>query len=417
MKDTEAIITRQKYHTRFRNEDMDFIFTWFLGVSVLYGMSPSQAFLAVTGCRDGSPSDWRRGFLRQARWLTDTARTSAAAGELMLAGQAALGSATAFRAALQYVDPSAADFTALVEEMEGQFQAGARFLGIPVRPIEVPFEGKTLAGYLLQHDARRRPLLVMVGGGDSYREDLFAFAGYPGWKRGYNVLMVDLPGQGKMPARGFTFRPDMGGAVTTVIDWAEANLGPCLGKTAVYGVSGGGYISAQAAARDSRIEAWVASTPLWDLARVMRREFAAALRAPRWLVRTALRAARRANEGADINLRKYAWQFGTEDFAGAVEGICAQAAPVDLRSIRCPSLFLVGESEAEDLKRQADEARDIMTGSGTEVTLRVFTAQEGGDAHCQVNNFRAAHVVVFDWLDRVLDYRPPEGERDKRLLC
>ena len=33
------------------------------------------------------------------------------------------------------------------------------------------------------------------------------------------------------------------------------------------------------------------------------------------------------------------------------------------------------------------------------VTMRVFTAEEGADAHCQVNNFRLAHLTVFDWLD------------------
>lgn len=61
-----------------------------------------------------------------------------------------------------------------------------------MRPIEVPFENTTLPGYYLELDHSPRPVVMMVGGGDTFREDLFYFADYPGWKRGYNVLMVGL---------------------------------------------------------------------------------------------------------------------------------------------------------------------------------------------------------------------------------
>jgi hypothetical protein len=43
---------------------------------------------------------------------------------------------------------------------------------------------------------------------------------------------------------------------------------------------------------------------------------------------------------------------------------------------------------------------------GVEVTLREFTAAEGADGHCQVNNLRLAHLVIFDWLDRVFGLEP-----------
>ena len=44
-----------------------------------------------------------------------------------------------------------------------------------MRSIEVPFDGQTLPGYHLKIDDAARPTVVMIGGGDSYREDLFAF--------------------------------------------------------------------------------------------------------------------------------------------------------------------------------------------------------------------------------------------------
>jgi len=30
--------------------------------------------------------------------------------------------------------------------------------------------------------------------------------------------------------------------------------------------------------------------------------------------------------------------------------------------------------------------------------MRVFTADEGAEAHCQVNNLSLMHAAVFDWL-------------------
>lgn len=33
MKDSEVILKRQKYNIRFKNNDMDFIFNWVVGIS------------------------------------------------------------------------------------------------------------------------------------------------------------------------------------------------------------------------------------------------------------------------------------------------------------------------------------------------------------------------------------------------
>ena len=112
----------------------------------------------------------------------------------------------------------------------------------------------------------------MIGGGDTYREDLFYFAGYPGWKRGYNVLMIDLPGQGSNPSRELTFDVNAATPISLCIDWLE-NKNPKLNHLAIYGVSGGGYFTAQAVEQDTRIQAWIASTPIYDIAELFKKEF------------------------------------------------------------------------------------------------------------------------------------------------
>lgn len=413
MKDNEVILKRQKYSTRFKNGDMDFMLNWTIGVSQIIGMSPSQAFYAVHGIKDGDPAGWREGFRSQGHFQIKRAGELVENNHRLAAGQSYLGAAYAYRAALQYTDPTVSDFDKRVLEMEKAFQQGIEFIGVPAYPIEVPFENTTLPGYYLEHDQQPRPVVMMVGGGDTFREDLFYFAGYPGWKRGYNVIMVDLPGQGKTPSRGQHFQVDMNKPVSAILDWLEANAAVKPEKIAIYGVSGGGYFTAQGMAADDRIKAWVAATPIFDIGILFKREFGSALKAPGWMLNTFMRLAGSLNESADINLKKYAWQFGTTDFKSAVKAVFAQAKVVDYTGIHSPSLFLMSEGEAPELKRQTLELYKDFHQRGVDVTLREFTAAEGADGHCQLNNLRLAHLVIFDWLDRVFGNEPG----DVRLRC
>ena len=413
MKENEAILKRQKYSTRFKNADMDFMLNWTIGVSQIIGMSPSQAFYAVHAIKDGDPVGWREGFRCQGQYLIERANAFVENKHELAAGQSYLGATYAYRAALQYTDPTASGFYERVSEMENAFRRGVDLVGIPVRPIEVPFENTTLPGYYLEHDKSPRPVVMMVGGGDTFREDLFCFAGYPGWKRGYNVVMVDLPGQGVLPGRGQHFRVDMNKPISAILDWLETNAAVRPAQIAIYGVSGGGYFTAQGVAADDRIKAWIAATPIFDVATLFKREFGNALRAPGWLLNTVMRLAGSLNESAEINLKKYAWQFGTTDFKGAVEAVIAQAEVVDYARIHSPSLFLMSEGEAPELKRQTLELYEDFRQRGVDVTLREFTAAEGADGHSQVNNLRLAHLVIFDWLDRIFANEPG----DVRLRC
>lgn len=398
MQKNEKILKRQSTKIFFDNDDTDFFFNWMLGVAELFGMSHGELFyLAHKIGRDGRPSKWRACFTDHADYLVRLAK--AATGEQM-AADCYFGATYAYRAVLQFIDPFSPEYPKLVCAMENAFAGAVRAINIPIKPVRVPYQTGYLPGYYLYCD-NNRPTVVMVGGGDTYREDLFYFAGWPGWQRNYNVLMVDLPGQGSNPARGLTFTVDAGEPIAACLDWLQTE-NPDARHIALYGVSGGGYFTAQAAAKDARISAWIASTPIFDVAELFRREFGAALKAPGWLMNLALKLAGNINEAADINLKKYAWQFGTSDFRSAINEVFEQAKVVDHQAITCPSLFLMGESEGAELRRQTRYLHDEFIRRGLDTTLHEFDSQSGADAHCQLNNLRLAHSVVFDWLDSQL---------------
>lgn len=400
MQKNEKILKRQSTKIFFDNDDTDFFFNWMLGVAELFGMSHGELFyLAHKIGRDGKPSKWRACFTDHADYLVRLAK--AATGEQM-AADCYFGATYAYRAVLQFIDPFSPEYPKLVCAMENAFAGAVRAINIPIKPVRVPYQTGYLPGYYLYCD-NNRPTVVMVGGGDTYREDLFYFAGWPGWWRNYNVLMVDLPGQGSNPARGLTFTVDAGEPIAACLDWLQTE-NPNARHIALYGVSGGGYFTAQAAAKDTRISAWIASTPIFDVAELFRREFGAALKAPGWLMNLTLKLAGNINEAADINLKKYAWQFGTSDFRSAIDEVFEQAKVVDHQAITCPSLFIMGEGEGAELRRQTQCLYDEFIWRGLDTTLHEFDSQSGADAHCQLNNLRLAHSVVFDWLDsRLVD--------------
>jgi acetyl esterase/lipase len=405
LKKDADIVKRQRIRIRFKHEDMDFILNWMLGMGEVIGLSHGEIFNALAEVKDGDPVSWREGFWREGNYLHQRACDFEVREQRTAAGQSSLAAAYAYRAGLQYADPTEGSFAERVAGMEAAFQHGCALLDVPLRAIEIPFEGTTLPGYYLELDQTARPTVLMIGGGDTFREDLFVFAGYPGWQRGYNVLMVDLPGQGKTPAQGLHFRVDMAQPIGAALDWLQAHAAVPPEQIAIYGISGGGYFSAQAVAADPRLQAWIASTPIVDMVRVFEREMGGAAKTPGWLLNAVMRLEGAVNASAELNLKKYAWQLGTADFKQAYEGVLQQAIPVAFERITCPALLLMGESEGEELRRQTQVVYEALRARGQDVTLRAFSPQDGADAHCQVNNLRLAHQVAFDWLDRVFARR------------
>ena len=407
MGDRDEVLRRQSTRTKFKNSDMDFALNWTLGVSQVIGMAPGEVLATISTVRDGDPGSWRDSFSRQGDYLSHRANVFEREGNVRAAGHSAFGAAYARRFALHFEDPRTPVWDTKVAEMELEFARAAAFWDVPIRSIKVPFEHGVLPGYYVEVDASPRPTVLMIGGGDTFREDLFYYGGYPGWQRGYNMLMVHLPGQGATPATGFTFRHDSSAAIGACIDWLERHATSPDPRIVAYGLSGGGYFTAQAVAADPRICAWVASTPITNMALLFEREMGAMLRAPGWLLNALTKLVGRANAILDISLRKYAWQFGTADFAEVVARVQAEAPPVRPEAIARPSLFLLGDGEATELRRQTEELAAVMQRRGYDVTIRRF-AREEGDAHCQVTNLALAHLVVFDWLDHQFKSNPSE---------
>jgi esterase/lipase len=88
------------------------------------------------------------------------------------------------------------------------------------------------------------------------------------------------------------------------------------------------------------------------------------------------------------------WQAGVSKISDALE-MARQAKVERVDEITCPVLCMVGEGESEE---QMAQARAFYNALKSPKELHIFTAADGADAHCQINNLSLMQQVVFDWL-------------------
>lgn len=133
----------------------------------------------------------------------------------------------------------------------------------PARRVEIPFEGGVLAGFLrLPANAQKPPVLLMIPGLDSAKEELEAYE-LPFLARGIATLMVDGPGQGEAEY-DFPIRGDYEVPVKAMVDWLSACTDVDSSRIGLWGVSLGGYYAPRAAAFEKRLKACIGLAGPYD---------------------------------------------------------------------------------------------------------------------------------------------------------
>ena len=137
----------------------------------------------------------------------------------------------------------------------------------PGERVEIPHEDGQLAGILrLPPGSRRPPVVIMVPGLDSAKEEMEAYE-LPFLARGMATLIVDGPGQGEAEYR-FPIRGDYEVAVKSMVDWVLGRPDLDGARTGLWGVSLGGYYAPRAAAFEKRIRACIGLAGPYDWAEI-----------------------------------------------------------------------------------------------------------------------------------------------------
>jgi 2,6-dihydroxypseudooxynicotine hydrolase len=215
--------------------------------------------------------DWCREWGATARRYEDVAREAEGDGKALTAGGAWRRAALAWHwGKFVFVDHPD-EQRAAHERAVDCYRRGAATLDPPAQLVHVPYAGTTLAAYL-RVPARSAastapaastagatpapPVVIMVPGLDSTKEELQATAGYF-LARGLATIAVDGPGQGEAEY-DLPIEPAYEKVATAISDYLASRGDVNSDDIGLFGVSLGGYYAARCAAYEPRIRATVA---------------------------------------------------------------------------------------------------------------------------------------------------------------
>ncbi|WP_197029262.1 alpha/beta hydrolase family protein [Alicyclobacillus macrosporangiidus] len=359
---------------------MSYQFRRALGETQEGGGSVSECLQAAQRMVPGDRESWHKEWMRIAERNRAKAYREEAAGHFVTARACFLRACNYFRCAEFWLEPNDPRRLPTFTKCEECFEAASRYFDHKAVRVDIPYEGTFLPAYFIRSRFAppKSPVLIALGGLDSFKEELYFMLGRGALERGISCLLVDGPGQGAALRRlHLTTRFDYEVPVGACVDYLETRDDVDFDRIALSGSSLGGYYAVRAAAFEKRIRACIAHGAQWNVARD-------------WSTR-----------GDDHPLALHIrWVFGVRTMAEAL--LKAQQFNLEpvVGKLDIPLLIvhgardMIGVEKARQLYRGALEA-------GVDVTLRMVSPEETGAEHCQHDNPTLAHEYVFDWLNDV----------------
>ncbi|WP_243065125.1 S9 family peptidase [Humibacter sp. RRB41] len=272
-----------------------------------------------------------------------------------------------------------------------------------VERVAIPYEGATLPGYVFRprEASESTPLLIGTNGSDGSLTSMWTSCVFGALQRGYTVLLYDGPGQQSMLfEQKTTFRPDWEAVLTPVLDFALGLDGVDARRTAVYGISQGGYWVPRALAFEHRFAAAIADPGVVDVSASWTSHL------PKSMLELIDKG---ENEKFDKDMvlglkfqpqNAVTWAFrarpyGALGYAETIEEVLTYDLEKVAQQITTPLLITSPEGEQfwpGQSERLAKLTQDVSA-------LVPFTAAEGADLHCQPLARALTDERMFDWLD------------------
>jgi len=338
-----------------------------------------ECFQAAGNISAGDRESWHRAWFAPAERSVARARAAEVAGHHLTARSNWIRAANYYRAAEFFLDPQDPRRLATFDEVEKCSHQALALFSPQGEIVKVPYgEAAHLDAYFLPAAATGSwPAVVAFGGLDEFKDELIQEMERYALARGLSLLLVDLPGQGgTLRRQGLIARHDTEVPVGACIDYLLTRKEVDARRIGVYGASLGGYYVTRAAAREHRIACAVSDAAQWNVSKS-----AEALQA--------------APQGMVAILSR--WVFG----ARTTNELVNVTRPFDLegvvRDIRCPFLLVAGELDSfgtHNARHVYEEAKS----ADVDVTIKWFSPEETGAAHCQIDNPTLGMEFICDWL-------------------
>jgi pimeloyl-ACP methyl ester carboxylesterase len=377
---------------RFKDVHMDLNVMHLLWQQSGGGTDTAEIWAATSRMKKKDRESWNREFAVQGERLEEMARESFKAGHLISAKEAY------FRASCYYGTAGKR------EKQVSCFRIAGEMVVPALEPVEIPFEGKHLPGYFVKAvaDNEKKKTLIFIGGGDTILEDLYFIAGNAGKIRGYNVFVVEMPGQGATVLNGMFMRPDTEVPMKAIVDYVLSRPDVDPEKLAAMGLSWGGYMVPRAACFEKRLKAIVANSIIPD-GNIWMTEispFGTIAKLENTIFFSLIKLILGSRMMPRLESLKKKW--GARDMKHFVE--LNKEFYLDPRMIECPTLLLDGATE-NIFSRGVEILQEVALEAISHPKKKRITGPKelGADGHCQVVNTNFMNRVTFDWLDEVFE--------------
>jgi alpha-beta hydrolase superfamily lysophospholipase len=367
-------------------------FMWSNAALVTKGMAPYGAVALEEidrvcqrlKAREGEPHAWSEEWCAMGERLERKANEEQALGHTLTAAHYYLRAGMYYFTGERFIVPGQQKRAVGAKAIELQTKG---ILGrYPnVEKVEVPYEGKSLPAFFMRAPGVSgcAPTVVLFDGLDNCKEMSVLFAGLEFARHGMHTLAIDGPGQGEsMRLRGINTRYDYEAAGTAAYNFVVERSEVDPKRVTVMGYSFGGYYAPRICAFEKRYAGCVAFGAMhWNM-----EEWVDAIR----------QAARSDAKKSAQSHFQVPWVFGARDLDHAVE----MAKQFNLHDVakRIECAFLVAHGENDRIV-PLDSARKLYEAVGSKnKTFKIFTAEEGGAEHVQVDNRQVGVDYIADWI-------------------
>jgi dienelactone hydrolase len=367
---------------------------WSNAIQIVKGMVPYAAVamaeidliaqrLNVRAAEPDPDRAWREEWVAQADRVAEVADTAAAEGREITAGNHYMRAGNYYYSAERFIPPGPEKIDMYRKALRC-YHAAMERLHPEIERVEVPYENATLPAYFVEgRGSGRRPTVVLFDGMDNAKEMSVIFAGLDFAKRGINTLAIDGPGQAEtLRLRNIHSRHDYEVPGSAAYEYVASRPEVDPQRVAVMGYSFGGYQAPRIAAFEKRYAAAVAFGAMhWSI--------------HEWVAGNKAKLAVDPRTSA-TSIFQFRWVVGAPDNETALEWAKKFTLEGIAQNIECAFLVLHGEN---DRIVPLDAAKTLYERVGSKrKQIRIFSVDEGGAEHCQVDHRQLGIDFIGDWL-------------------
>jgi len=342
--------------------------------------------------RAGDDRAWFREWAREAGKVEQAGRARLAEGHAASAAAYLLRAANYYHVGERFLQPKSEGLDAYKRGVEC-FRDAAKLMNHPrIEHVEVPYEGKTLPAVLVHAEPIEgrtgpAPAMVFFDGFDITKEIQY-FKGVPDLvRRGIACLIVDGPGNGESPRfRGLYLHHETERYGTAAYEYLANRREIDPRRIGVMAISLGGYYAPRAAAFEQRFACCIAWGAQWDYWATWKKRFDL------------------IDQGGAPSLsvpwQHLLWIFDVKTREEAMRKLEGFRLDGVVQKITCPFLLMHGEGDEQVPLALAQTCFEKV--GSKDKTLKVFTREEGGYHHCQIDNASVGVAYMWDWVERKL---------------